>query len=421
MDTTQLLPPDFLQAEEEDASLDLTAHLEHACRILDVENWILQRLKHPEREITVNLPLIRDDGEAVIVAGYRAQHSRARGPSLGPVILSPDAHLAQLRTTASEMTLQTALLDVLLGGAAGALVIEPERLSERELRRILTEYAAAMRDNIGPEADVLAPDGNEITVAWMMAGASLDSRTHPAGFVGKPAALGGIPGLAHVIAGGVLALVEYVAQMEKTDLPVLRVAMQGFGTTGQAIVHRLHTTGAQVVAIADRSGGVSRAGGIDVAALCRHLAHDGVVFGFPGAEAVQNADVLESECDVLFLGAAPGQVTVHNADRVQSRIVVEMVPGAVSATAERMLTGRGATIVPSLLGSAARTAAWASEWEHGMRFAIPVAEEVETVVRCRVLRALQAALACSDKYRAGLRVGAELAAVGRIAAALRLR
>lgn len=120
-----------------DPFLDAMIDFEEAARQLDLEDWIVRRLRHPEREVTVNLPLIRDDGQAVNVAGMRVQHNTSRGPTLGPVRFSADAQLNQTRAAAVLMSWQCALLDIPFGGAAGAMVANPQEFSEREAQAII--------------------------------------------------------------------------------------------------------------------------------------------------------------------------------------------------------------------------------------------------------------------------------------------
>ena len=161
MNPTDLLPPEIL---EDDPLLDSAAQLEQSARALDLEDWIVQRLKHPQREITVNLPLRRDSGDALTCAGAPRAALPARAPAaLARCCLSPDAHFAQLRPLALHITLQCALFDLPLGGSAGAIVCDPAQLSERELRHLVRDYLVAL----DLRGDVFAPA--EFAAAWTSA------------------------------------------------------------------------------------------------------------------------------------------------------------------------------------------------------------------------------------------------------------
>ena len=54
--------------------------LRDAARRLNLDDSTLQVLSHPERELTVSIPVVMDDGRIEVFTGHRVQHSCARGP-----------------------------------------------------------------------------------------------------------------------------------------------------------------------------------------------------------------------------------------------------------------------------------------------------------------------------------------------------
>lgn len=421
MNSRELLPPEVVELEDADPLLELNAHLEQAARMLDLEYWIVQRLKHAEREITVNLSMTRDDGEAITCTGYRVQHCTLRGPCVGPVLLSPEAQLAHLRVLAAQISLQCALLELPMAGSAGALVCDPEQLSEGQLRRLVKDYAMALRDCVGPYKDVLAPDGNEFAVAWMhQALARAHGEVAPAAVVGKPAVLGGMAEAAGVAGVGVLALIEQVLAEQARPLPGTRVAIQGLGAVGDSAARLLHEAGAKVVAVADQSGGVFRNSGLNIPDLRTQAQRTGFVLGYPEAEAASNAEVLEAACDVLIAAAAARQINQQNAPRIQASLVVEAVHGAITPAAEQILRGRGITVVPDMLGTAATIVAWFVEWQHGIHFAAPTISDLQAALRTRLLDAWRAVRKQAGRDAVSLRAAAYVVASARLAAAMRV-
>lgn len=385
MQIAELLPASF----DSDPVLDFEASLEDAARAVDADPWILQRLKHPEREITLNLPLVRDDGSVVNVTAYRIQHSRANGPSIGPVILSPTAHVAKLRMIATEITLQSALLGLRLGGAAGAIVVDPDQYSERELRKLVREYVFALRDNIGPLSDVLvsphlptsgrcgAPD--DLLHHWMQ-----EANTRAKG-VREPAAVVGRQELRGAIAGATAGLVQHALGKGSAASPV-RVAIQGFGNHGRNLAHALSERGVKILAVADRSGGVLDENGIDIATLETHVAEHGVVFGFAGATAITNADILELDCDALVIAAGEKQIGSYNASKTRARSVVELALGAVTSDGASSLPAR-CQYIPHLMTGAAELAVWDYEWRKGLTYSAINTLEAERDASAMVLHA----------------------------------
>ncbi len=422
MNSAELLPPEMVELEQDtDALLELSAQVEQAARTLDLEDWIVQRLKHAEREITVNLPLVRDNGAAATCTGFRVQHCSVHGPCLGPVLLSPEAHLSHLRALAMHISLQCALLGLPAAGSAGALVCDPEQLSERELRRVVKDYVTALRDCVGAYKDVLAPDGNEFAMAWMyQALARAHGDVEPAAVVGKPAVLGGVAEDNSAGGTGVFVLVEQVLAEQARALAEARVAIQGLGRVGASAARLLHGASAKVVAVADKSGGVCSEDGLDIPGLLAHVERTHFVLGYAPAEPASNAEVLEAACDVLIAAAAERQINMQNAPRIHASLVVEATRGAVTPAAEKILRARGITVVPDVLGTAAATVAWFVEWQHGIHFAAPMPAEVQNAVRTRLLEAWRAVRKQSGREAVSLRAAAYIVALGRLAAAMRV-
>lgn len=423
MNAQELLPGVIVE-EEYDPFLEATLQFEEAARELDLEDWIVQRLRHTEREITVNLPLVRDDGRAVSFTGFRVQHNTVRGAAIGGVRLAPEAHLSQGKALAMATTWQCALLDIPFGGSAGAIVCDPQRLSERELSRLVKDYIQALRGLIGPFTDVIMQDvgSNERILAWMLdAHAHAEGHLHPGVVTNKPEALFGLPGHEQATADGLLLLLEEILEERKGKLAGQRVAIQGFGKLGRSLARLLHQAGARVVAVADISGGLYREDGLDVSALEAHVERTGVLFGYPEAETVCNADVLEARCDVLVPAAVERQLTAVNAEHIQARYVLEGAHGATTRAANKILEARGVTVVPDLLANAGGTAQAYLEWTLNVCYRYLLVGEAEEHLKRRILHAYQTVRATARHHHTNLRHAAHLRAVEQVAAALRLR
>jgi len=423
MTTHDVLPLADIE-DELDPCLKSTLELEEAARALDLEDWIVERLRHPEREITANLVLVRDSGGALPVTALRVQHSSARGPFLGGIRFSPHAQHTDTRALAMNMTWQCALLDVPFGGAAGAVVCDPGKLSERELRHLSKDYVAALRGILGPAIDVLMEDvgSNPQVLAWMLdAHARAAGHLEPAAVAGKPAVLFGLPDHADATAEGLVDAIRMVAEESGRKLAGLRLAVQGMGQTGSALVRLLDDAGARLVAAADISGGVRSDEGLPAPALLEWIASQGMLLGFPEAEPVSNVEVLETGCDVLVLAAAPRQVKAANAARIYAPLVVEAVEDAITPAAAEMLEERGTIVVPALLASAGAAAAAYLEWSLNLGHEGFLVDGVNENIRLRMEAAYGEAQRVARRYSVSLYRGALLTAVEKVAAALRLR
>lgn len=422
--------------EECDPLLEVTADLEEAVRFLDLEPWIVARLRHAEREVTLNLPIHREDGSDAVLCGLRVQHCLNMGPTMGPVFVAADADAHRIRAAAMEATWQTALLEMPFGGAAGAVVcrnfppstslrMEPPQssgvnqsssdISEQQMKTVLREYARGLRGISGAFSDVLTPGPgcNEQIMAWMLSDRANQDPREIAAVTGKPAVLSGLNEYYEMEPRGIVCLLREILG----GLSGQRVSLQGFGNLGAALARRLHQAGAGVVAVADLSGGVRDSAGLNVDGLAEHAVRKGVLFGYT-AEAVSNADVLEAACDILILAATEQQVEVANAERIRARIVVEAVNGAVTREAEEMLTRRGVVVAPHMLSELGALIAAQVEWKQNVQLTAAPPDVEKTVESC-MRQVWTKVKATAGEREWSLRKAATMLSVRRVAEQIR--
>ena len=95
--------------------------------------------------------------------------------------------------------------------------------------------------------------------------------------------------------------------------------MQGFGNAGSIAAQLIGDEGATVVAVSDSVGGIRNMHGLDINRVIGWKNEHGTVRGFPGAEDITNAEVLETECDILIPAALENQITARNAANDQGQ------------------------------------------------------------------------------------------------------
>ena len=381
--------PSTLDVEDFDPAVEAGLELEEAARRMGMfgegDKPILQRLRLPERELRVCLPEI----------GLRVQHSTALGPSIGTVDLRPDVGINELCAAAMTQTWQCALLDLPMGGAAGAIVCDPARLSEHELKSLAHRYVAALMP--GAARDVLTPGRgcHDTVMDWM------SRRVEPGSALQRPA-----------VAPGVFVLLR---QILADSFHGKRIAIQGFGRTGSALAEMLHQAGARVVAVSDLSGALYRDSGLDITAVQEYFERRQRLLDCPAGEAIGNLDLLQSPCDVLILAAAPHQVNAWLAGRITAPIVMEVTEHAIGPGAAAILEQGDRLVIPSLLARAGGTLALYHEWMERARGAPPVEFDVS-----RLLRAWSDTQSAMRLFKVSARQAAILAAGGRLVVALRL-
>jgi len=104
-------------------------------------------LLNPDREMTVELQVVLDDGEVEIFHAYRVQHNNSRGPFKGGLRYHPDVDLDDVRSLASLMTWKTAVMDIPYGGAKGGICVDPKNYSEREMEKMTRKLVQVKPQN----------------------------------------------------------------------------------------------------------------------------------------------------------------------------------------------------------------------------------------------------------------------------------
>ncbi|HEY7161257.1 MAG TPA: Glu/Leu/Phe/Val dehydrogenase dimerization domain-containing protein, partial [Acidobacteriota bacterium] len=96
--------PDFANGGDGHSLYKQTmARFDRAAELLDIDRGLYKIVQYPMREVTVYLPIQRDDGSFEVFTGYRVQHSIARGPAKGGIRYSPEVNLDEVRALAAWM------------------------------------------------------------------------------------------------------------------------------------------------------------------------------------------------------------------------------------------------------------------------------------------------------------------------------
>ncbi|EMY32452.1 glutamate dehydrogenase (NAD(P)+) [Arthrobacter crystallopoietes BAB-32] len=396
------------------------AQLTAAVETLSYSSGLHQLLASPRREMTVSIPLHRDNGEVELLTGYRVQHNFSRGPAKGGLRYSPAVDLDEVRALAMWMTWKCALLDVPYGGAKGGITIDPRNYSARELERVTRRYTSEILPIIGPEKDIPAPDigTDERTMAWMMDTYSVNvGYTVPGVVTGKPVSVGGSLGRPSATSRGVVQIALAALRHAGLEPGRSTAVVQGFGKVGSGAALFLAEAGVKVQAISDQYGAIYAADGIDVPALAAHVEATGSVVGFGGAEAMDADALLELDVDLLVPAAVEGVLHSGNADRVRAKVVVEGANGPTTAEADPILQANGVLVVPDILANAGGVIVSYFEWVQGNQAYWWTASEVEDRLAQRMLAAWENVLAVSKARGITLREAATVTAVERVAEA----
>jgi glutamate dehydrogenase (NAD(P)+) len=391
---------------------------------LSLDPGLRRVLREPRRELTVHFPVKMDDGSVQVFTGYRVQHNVGRGPAKGGIRYHQDVTLDEVKALAMWMTWKCAVVAIPYGGGKGGVIVDPKKLSLKEVEALTRRFTTEIEVLIGPERDIPAPDVNTNAqiMAWMMDTYSMHAGyTVPGVVTGKPISLGGSEGRNEATARGAVYCIVEAADHLGIDLKRARVAVQGFGNAGSIAARLIADEGSTVVAVSDSTGGIHRPDGLDVDRVIAWKKEHGTVQGFPGAADVTNADVLEVDCDILIPAALENQITARNARAISAKVIAEAANGPTTPEADEILFDRGVFMIPDILCNAGGVTVSYFEWVQDLNRDHWSERIVNAKLKDIMVRAFGETLHLAQQEEVNMRTGAYLLAVQRVADATSMR
>jgi glutamate dehydrogenase (NAD(P)+) len=411
-------------SDEDDEWRTAQRQFDTAAEIIGLEPELRAILREVQREFTCNFPVEMDDGHVEMFTGYRVQHNINRGPAKGGIRYHPGVSLDEVKALAMWMTWKCAIVNIPFGGAKGGVVLDPRRVSRRELERLTRRFATEISILIGPDRDIPAPDINTDgqVMAWIMDTISMHAGySVTATVTGKPVEVGGSLGRIDATGRGVmictLAALEHLGMRPYES----RVAIQGFGNVGSVSARLLDEAGCTVVSVSDEYGGLYNPVGLPVKKLLEYRAKNGSLKGFPGCEETDNTGPLTADCDVLVPAAVGNQLTSRNARNVKAKVVIEAANGPTTPEADEILEGKGVFLVPDILANAGGVTVSYFEWVQDLQSFFWSEHEVNEKLQAIMQRAFGEVLEVAKDRKLPMRMAAYVQAVERVASATRER
>jgi glutamate dehydrogenase (NAD(P)+) len=395
-----------------------------AAERLNLDPGLRRVLREPRRELTVHFPVKMDDGSVQVFTGYRVQHNLGRGPAKGGIRYHQDVSLDEVKALAMWMTWKCAVVGIPYGGGKGGVIVDPKKLSQKELESLSRRFFTEIEVLVGPEKDIPAPDvnTNAQVMAWFMDTYSMHAgHTVPGVVTGKPISLGGSEGRNEATARGTVFCVIEAARHLGMELPKCTVAIQGFGNAGSIAAQLITDEGATVVAVSDSTGGIHNPDGLDIKRVIGWKKEHGTVQGFPGAADITNAEVLEIDCNILIPAALENQITERNAGNIKARLIAEAANGPTTPEADRILFKNSKFMIPDILCNAGGVTVSYFEWVQDLNRDHWSERVVNEKLKEIMVKAFQETLAIARRDQIDMRTAAYLLAVQRVADATAMR
>jgi glutamate dehydrogenase (NAD(P)+) len=402
--------------------------LDDAAQKLGLKEDDYIKLKYPEKELKVAIPVTMDDGSTKVFEGFRVQHSSVRGPYKGGIRYHQNVDVNEVKALAALMSLKCAVVNIPYGGGKGGVTVDPTKLSKAEIERLTRSMVTQFFPIIGPTKDIPAPDvnTNAEVMAWFVdTYSTLKGELSPGVVTGKPIALGGSLGRAEATGRGIMFATREIAKKKGLSLKGARVAVQGAGNVGGVAAKLIHREGGIVVAISDVSGGIYKEDGLDIDEIITFLtAERGRLlkdYDVPGLKRISNDDILTQDVDILVPAALENQITEKNADKIRAKIIVEGANGPTTSAADAILDKRGISLVPDILANAGGVVVSYFEWVQNLQNFYWSEAKVNESLEEIMVNAFESVWETAEKHGVSLRVAAYMVSVERIVVASKMK
>ncbi|MBL8729814.1 MAG: Glu/Leu/Phe/Val dehydrogenase [Planctomycetes bacterium] len=409
---------------EENPFEAMQSRFDQAADRLGLEPNMRAILRCCEREITISIPVVMDDGAVQVFEGYRVQHSTSRGPAKGGIRYATNVNRDEVRALAAWMTWKCAVVNVPFGGGKGGVVCDPFKMSKGELERVTRRYVAGIMDILGPDRDVPAPDmGTDGQVmAWLMDTYAMHTRSYvPAIVTGKPISLGGSLGRVEATGRGVMLVTREACRHLGLKTEQCTAAVQGAGNVGLISALQLATLGIKVVAISDMHGGLHNPDGLDLEAIRTHLQRHRRLDGYDGGTRISNAEILELPVDILVPAATENVISSKNAANIKAKIITEGANGPCTANADKILDQKGVFVIPDILANAGGVTVSYFEWVQDRMAFFWTQKEVEERMEHIMVDAFASVVDMARRFQESNRIAAYMLGVNRVAETTRMR
>jgi len=407
------------------SNYEIVSHyFDDAAARLELRDDVSRVLKTSYREVRVQIPILRDDGEIHVYSGFRVQHNGARGPYKGGIRFHPEVDLDEVRALAALMTWKTAIAGIPYGGAKGGVDCPASEMTTAELQRIARSFMDKVEKVLGPNRDIPAPDigTNAQTMAWMMDEYGKLHGHTPACVTGKPISLEGSYGREAATGRGLVYLYEEAAPECGLEPDGTRFVVQGYGNVGSWAARLMQDLGCKMVGAADAYGAIRSDDGIDAHALAEHVKQGGQVPEFDGdAEEIEPDDLLEIDCEVLIPAALGGMIHENNAGRVQAKMVIEGANSPTTPKADQILADNDVHVIPDVMANAGGVIVSYFEWVQNMQHIRWDEDEVNSRLRTILKRAYADVRGKAEEHSIPLRPAAYELGIERVVEAAKTR
>lgn len=392
------------------------AQLDKVAKIKNFGNEFIARLRQPDRDIRISIPVKMNNGTQKIFEGYRVEYNNALGPYKGGIRYHPNTEINEIKALAFWMAIKCAVANIPMGGGKGGITVDPKELSKGELERLSRGWVKKLSDILGPHKDVPAPDVNTTPeiMAWMADEfEKITGDKTRATFTGKPIENGGSAGRGPATGlGGFYVFDSLHAQIGLPEK--CKIAIQGFGNVGSNAARIFVENGHAVIAISDSKSAIYKENGLDLEKVEIHKKETGSLKDFPGAKNITNEELLELPCDLLVPAAFENVITDINAPKIQAKAILELANGPITPEADDILFKKNIPVIPDVLANSGGVTVSYFEWDQNLKNETWTEKEVNDKLLPMMNDAAQKIFQKAQENKTYFRMGAFILALERI-------
>ena len=394
-------------------------NFQQTAKRLELDERIHNKLAYPKERSEIYINPSTDKGKTMHIRAFVVHHNDSIGPSKGGIRMTPDVTQDDVAGLAMEMTWKNALIGVPFGGGKSGICCDPQALTPHEKEIIIRAFTRGVRRYIGPEVYIPAPDmgTNETDMGHIrdcIAYSDATSITKGCFVTGKPTILGGIVGRRKATGRGVVYTILSACESANIDIKNTRVVIQGMGNVGSVAAEEIATLGAQIVGVADLSGGIVDEDGLDITGLLEHIRETGKLEGFSGGKATDKDAIWEVDCDILIPAAAGSQITEDNAPLIKAKIIAEGANAPTTPAGDEVINDKGIFLIPDILCNAGGVFVSYLEYTQETQREQMTLEQVQERLSRRMNRAFNSVYELAQSEDMTMRHAAMNLAVGRI-------
>lgn len=395
--------------------------LNNIAKLLDMDKKVLKRLSQPDNILEKFISIRMDSGTKRRFKAYRSQYNNTLGPYKGGIRFHPQVNRDELMALSMLMTWKCSLVNIPFGGAKGGIIVNPKKLSSKELEKLARGYVKSFSNFLGEDKDIPAPDiGVTSQIIDWMTNEHIKNGGTKAGFTGKSVPYGGLKGRMQATGKGGYYILERLKQKLNLIPRQTSIIIQGFGNVGYWFAQEAFKGGYKIIGLSDSKGGVlsNKFKRLNPAEVLEHKKKTGSVIGFFQTKTISRQQLLEQKVDILVPAALEGVIHQNNVDKIKAKIIIELANRPIDSSVDYIFKNRDVIVIPDILANSGGVIVSYLEWRQNKENKFWTEQKVNQQLKYKIIQSFNDVWNVARKRKIDLRTAAYILAVSRIVKAM---